>query len=228
MCSSRGRPQKLNEMIDSVYLNRSEGTELVVYVSEQDRELAEYRPVLERVPHIIGPHRNMVQILNYLSMEVYPNMSYYTDLNDDQYVMTPHWDSIMIKAIEEHGGWSMASVESPNHLPYATVYPGKMVRTLGYYFPPKFRHVFVDNVQLAFKHVDFLFYVEGIRVDHRHVAFGTAVPDETFVATAGKQSEFDYGLYCFNEWSMHQRDADMLKLLRAQSAEREANAKSNY
>jgi len=47
MCSSRGRPQKLNEMIDSVYLNRSEGTELVVYVSEQDRELAEYRPVLE-------------------------------------------------------------------------------------------------------------------------------------------------------------------------------------
>ena len=120
MCSSRGRPQKLNEMIDSVYLNRSEGTELVVYVSEQDRELAEYRPVLERVPHIIGPHRNMVQILNYLSIEVYPNMSYYTDLNDDQYVMTPHWDSIMIKAIEEHGGWSMASVESPNHLPYAT------------------------------------------------------------------------------------------------------------
>lgn len=217
MCSSKGRPEKLNDMIDSVLANKSEGTELVVYVSEDDPKLTQYRPVLERVPYVIGPSRNMVQVLNFFAIEVFPNVPFYTDLNDDQYVITKGWDELLIQSCQaNNAGWCMAGVRSPLSLPYAVVIPGKMVRALGYYFPPNFVHTWIDNVLKEYEKFGMLVYRNDVVVEHRHPCFGTP-PDETFSKWSATQSQFDIGHFAFEEWIREHRDRDLAQLFSAKA-----------
>lgn len=201
MCSSRGRPEKLNDMIDSVEANKSEGTELVVYIAEDDPRIADYAVVLARVKHIVGPRRNMVEVLNYLACEVYPNMEYYTDLNDDQYVITPNWDTKMIEACNtRNDGWCISAIQSSMGLPYAGVIPGKLVRAIGHYFPRMFVHTWVDNVLREYEHAGLLVYVPDVVVEHRHPCFGTP-PDETFSAWSATAEQFSIGQAAFENWA---------------------------
>jgi len=177
MCSSRHRPHKLNDMIDSFYEHRSPGTELVVYVSEEDPQLDAYRPVLAKVPHIVGPPKNMVQVLNFLSVEAYPNMKYYQEFNDDHVVRTHAWDALMIAAAEKAGGWTWVYGYT-QLVPTAIFVTGNIVRALGFFFPPQFVHNHVDNVTLAYGEVGLLTHVPDVVVDHMHICFGKSTTNE--------------------------------------------------
>jgi len=211
MCSSKMRPERLAEMLGSFYDNRSDGTEMVVYVSEDDPRLNDYDAVLKTVPHIIGPRRSMIQVLNYLSCEVHSQMTYYGDLNDDHYILTRNWDQLLVSAAEKAGGWCWVSAWSQTGLPTGCIVTGNIVRALGFYYPPMFTHTHVDNVQVEYRNRGMLVDVPEVMVDHRHMMFNKASADPTY-ALMCNQTQFDIGQNAFDIWHATQMDNDFAKI----------------
>ncbi len=195
MCSSKNRPHLLKEMIWSFLATRSDGTYLVIYISETDKKKVEYlklvdyfenfhlnllNPKQNFIKFIFGEDRgNMVKVLNYL-FETNPGYEYYSDINDDHIYRTLHWDDRLIKAIEEKGGWGIAcgrdlvnSSWYDYQRPSAPVVSSNILNYLGYWMPPEFERIGCDDVHKEIGLITNLIHLDNVIIEHRcynHVA----------------------------------------------------------
>lgn len=177
ICPSRSRPEKLAYMLKTFDETKSEGTEMVVYVADDDPRLKEYIPVLDGRDYRIGPRKTIVEVNNYFTTEVYPGLPYYQEVNDDHAYRTKGWDEKLIHVIEFHGlGWGIACGEDTVHKhwqnikhPSAALISGNIVRALGYFFWPKLKHLGCDGfIRDIGEGIDKLFYVPDVRIEHLH------------------------------------------------------------
>jgi len=141
ICSTRSKPELVMEMLKSFDETKSEGTEIVLYIWEDDPKVEEYRKKLEGRNVIYGPKRFMGEVLNYISTEVYPNVPYYQNINDDHYYVVKGWDKMMIGVLDDNNGWGVSYCKGKGgiHNPNAEIISGKIIRAIGYYIYPKFR-----------------------------------------------------------------------------------------
>ena len=149
ICSTRGKPEKCAEMLKSFDETISEkstnpdagptGTEIVFYVWEEDPKIEEYKKVLERRNVIYGPKRFMGEVLNYIATEVYPDVPYYQNMNDDHFCVTKDWDKMMTGVLDDNSGWGVSYCKGKGgaHNPNAEIISGKIVRAIGFYVYPK-------------------------------------------------------------------------------------------
>lgn len=211
MCSSKNRPQKLKEMLKSFYFTKSDGTEIIIYVSQNDKELDNYLPILANEKHIIGESKTMVQVLNYFSCDLFPNIKYYAEINDDHIYRTPNWDKKFIASAESKGGWGWFSGYTQN-LPTAVFVTGNIIRALGYFFPPQFIHTHVDDLLLDYKEINLLFSLPTIIIEHMHASFGKSEVDENFKWVNSHQ-QMRHGAEALHYWRTHQKETDFKKIL---------------
>ena len=175
------------DLINSFLENRSDKTELIVYISKHDPKFSDYTNYLLRnmnpyVSFIMDESRNMVEVLNYISTELCPNIPYYQEFNDDHIIRTKNWDSIMIDAIEKHNGWGVASGSTPN-LPTATMISGNIVRALEHFFNPLFKHLFVDDwIREICEALNLYIYLPEVNIEHMHKFYSKAENDDTYNA----------------------------------------------
>lgn len=176
ICPSRNRPELLKRMLDSFNKTKSEWTDIVVYVADDDLKLKEYEPVLQGVRHIIGPRRPLVEVINYIACEYMPGIEYYQEVNDDHVYITDKWDEKLIGKIEYGGNkfgmaWGrdgMSNTDLPN-LPTAVAVSGTIVRALGYFFPPAFKHIACDDALLDIgNRTHTIFYNPEVMIEHVH------------------------------------------------------------
>ena len=228
MCSSRRRADKIQEMILSIDENKSEGTELIIYVWENDPQIEKYREVLKGRDVIYGPERNLIEVVNYLSTEVYPDIKYYSEINDDMICRTKGWDKILIKAIEEKGqGWGIACgrdlIQKDWNLwkhPSGYIMSGNIVRTLGYIVYPLIKHYYSDVYlkELGLM-IQRLIHDSDVIVEHKcWVQARKAEVDEN-IREAYKRENRDYGVAMFWVWNREQKDKDLKKLKDAMKKE---------
>lgn len=215
MCSSKNRSYKLKEMLESFYSTKSDGTEIVIYVSKDDKELNNYLPILEKEKHIVGEPKTMVQVLNYFSCELFPNIKYYAEVNDDHIYRTPKWDEKFISSAESNGGWGWFSGYT-QHLPTAIFVTGNIIRALGYFFPPCFVHTHIDDLLLDYREINLLFSLPSIIIDHMHASFGKAGIDENFRWVYSHQ-QMRYGEEALQYWRTHQKESDFKKIVEAKN-----------
>jgi hypothetical protein len=177
ICPSRSRPEKLKRMLESFYRTKSEGTEIVIYVSDDDPLLEDYKPILEKENHVIGPRKTIVEVDNYFSCEVYPNIPYYGEINDDHVYSTFEWDKKLIQIIEScGGGWGLACGNDTVHKnwhgvkhPSGAIISGNIVRTLKCFILPGLRHLGCDGyLRDLTEGVERLFYVPEVIIEHHH------------------------------------------------------------
>jgi len=135
ICSTRSKPELVMEMLKSFDETKSERTEIVLYVWENDPKIEEYKKVLEGRNVIYGEKRFMGEVLNYISTEVYPNVPYYQNINDDHYFVVKGWDKMMTGVLDDNNGWGVSYCKGKGgaHNPNAEVISGKIVRAIGYY-----------------------------------------------------------------------------------------------
>ena len=191
ICPSRSRPERISEMIRSFEETRSAGTELVIYLADDDPCLDDY-VITGDHKVLIGRRRTIVEVFNYCSVELFPNIPYYADANDDHIYQTPNWDSRLISEIELMGGYGLACPndkltewEKFKH-PSAAVVDGNVVRILGRYFHKNLSHLGADTyLGLLFQGLGRLKRCEDVVVEHRHHLVNPDLMDETYLLTYG-------------------------------------------
>jgi hypothetical protein len=157
----------------------------------------------------------MINVLNYLSIEAYPGIRYYAEVNDDHVYMTEGWDIKMMRAIKEREDWGIAYGYT-RQMPTAIMMSGKVVRTLGYFYHPIFTHTFVDDALVIFgKETDLFISMPGINIDHRHYSYGLAGMDNTYKAVVGTMG---IGKQQFNTWVKDFKDMEINKIKKAMEA----------
>lgn len=212
VCPTRIRARICRRMIESVYATRiNERTQVYCYVDEQDPQKNDYASLFTElnVPHKFGPRLTVVQAFNAALTIPAP---YYGVMNDDFVYHTPHWDALLIEAIEKHGGNGMAYGKTKSGIPTAAVFSAASIHKLGWWFPAEFKHQYVDCVQFdIFNGAQQAYYVPEVWVEHvRHEA-GTAGWDANYEWVYSRAvHEHDQAAY--NTWLATRKAADIALL----------------
>jgi protein-L-isoaspartate O-methyltransferase len=200
-------------MVESFYATRSPGTELVVYVSEDDPSLKEYQKILRDANCVTGKSLTMCEVLNHVSCDLFPGIPYYQEVNDDHVYRTSGWDKILMSAIESRGkGWGIA-YGFTEHLPTAVMVSGNIVRTLGYFCYDKIKHMYLDNyLKELGEGIGRFFHVPEVMIEHMHVAFGKGPQDDVYIQVYNAQNTA-LGEQAYHDWANNHKSQDIGKVL---------------
>lgn len=218
ICPSRNRPDRIKEMLDSFDKTKSSGTELIIYISEDDYRLSEYKESLKGRDFIIGPRRSISEVYNYIACEKMPNWLYYGLIDDDHIFITPNWDSCFIEAIEKAGGFGLAcgidrltDWEKFQH-PSGCVIDGRVIRALGYFIYPAIRHIGVDMfLGKLFMELGRLHRLTDVIIEHRHRINNMAQDDSNYQQVYSAES-ISQGVAAFEEWRDNFMQDDLAKI----------------
>lgn len=226
ICPSRIRPKILVKMLGSYYANRSEGSDIIVYISDDDPTINEYKEVLKNTSYIIGKRKYIVEVCNEIALNKCKEYPYMQIINDDHFIETSNFDSKLIDVIEKQGGgWGIAcpidKLTDWNKFkhPSAEIISSNIVKTLGYYIYPKLQHIGTDGYLGSIgEGVDRLFRVEDVVIRHDHWIVGRAYLDDNYRYVYNKDT-FNYGMTKLAEYKKTQLNKDIEKLKQAMKGE---------
>lgn len=212
-------------MLESFDLTKSEGTEIVIYVSEDDPCLEDYKPILKDRNHEIGPRKTLVEVDNYFSCGVYPDIPFYGEINDDHVYITHAWDKKLMEVIDFYGaGWGLACGNDTVHKnwfgvkhPSGAVISGNIIRVLKCFILPGLRHLGADGyLRDITEPFERLYFVPDVIIEHRHFVnkkadFNTD-PNYKFIYTS---EEEDHKNKTLNRWRHLKMSDDLKELSRA-------------
>jgi hypothetical protein len=185
ICPSRIRPDRIQNMLRSFDETKSEGTDIIIYISDCDPRLEEYKVALEGRRYEIGKRLFPSAVCNYLARK-YPDYLYYADVADDHIYRTKNWDKILIDEIESHGGWGVSFGWGMIHpkearLPQASIISGNIVRLLNYMTPPAITHAYNDNaLQDLAETLGILYPRPDVVIEHQHFLNGKGTMDDNY------------------------------------------------
>lgn len=216
---SRGRPELCREMAESFYKTASRGTDLVIYVNEDDPVVTEYDKL--DAPLEAGPRKFIAEVFNHYFMQ-WPHYDYYANLNDDHFFVTPGWDEKLIEINErEMGGWGIACANdkltdwSTHPHPSGCVISGKATRLLGWIAPPGTRHIGIDVIQgHLFGALGLLRFTKDVVIEHRHWVNGMRPWDDNYKWVYGREEQA-HGDSAVREYMLKHFETDKRKLREA-------------
>lgn len=220
ICPSRNRPDRLKQMLNSHDTTKRGDSEIIVYVAFDDPQIGRYEDILSGRPHIFGPRRALVEVINYIALERMPDLDYYQEINDDHYYITDGWDQKLIASIENGGAkfgiaWGQDGIGNTEHshgLPTAVVMSGPMLRTLGYFFPPGLKQTYCDNALLDIgRDTKTIYYNPKVVIEHRHCLVGKAPMDSNYKRVMSHEL-LSEGKRIYEEWLVSSRAKDTERL----------------
>lgn len=211
---SRGRPQNIARLAESMDRTCRADTQLVVGLDDDDPELDGYlaidRP--DFMAAVAPGMRRVVQWLNHLAGVHAGSASCLGHVGDDNVFETVGWDVRVIDAL--------------GRVPFCFAddkYPGRptgtlcchifmrsaVVKALGYMGPPSIRHMYVDPVWMAWGQATGIEFLADVAIPHLHYSAGKSDFDDTY---AGSLAETSHDLDAFNAYcaSDLNRDIDLL------------------
>lgn len=202
---SRGRPQKVAELLESCMNITTTDTQVAVLVDDDDPALPEYQSLqygqfaeLVVVPKLLIPApRKLGQILNRYGPMYARRHPYVGFMGDDHRPRTKGWDAQLIQALDKPGvAYGNDLLQGPN-LPTACVVSSELILALGYMSPEPCEHLFLDNFwkQLGMTAGN-LVYLKDVVVEHVHPAAGKTGWDEGYQRSMSRElMDADAGRY---------------------------------
>lgn len=176
-----GRPQRCQQLLDSIAAARPCGRGIVIIDGSPETEYGSLRlpPGWHRVER--PTNHGVCAALN-LALELYPDEPFYGFVSDDSFVGTADWSAPLVEAAGTAGfatsadGW-----QAGKRMHGAVAIGGDLVRALGWIAPPGLVHSFVDDAWewLADKLFNWT-HVPRVMVEHRHRANGLAENEPTY------------------------------------------------
>ena len=186
MCSTRNRPARLLEMLASwKKKTMCSGSVIKVYVSQADPQVLAYREIAEklndnRLNIEFGPEKTMVQVLNDYCRAFF-DFDYYSEVNDDHVFVTSGWDILMSDAVDKKNNGFSVCYGFTQLFPTATMHGRKLIRALGYFFPPEYGHICVDLWLMKIGNgADLFTHLPAVVIDHKHPVFRKALQDKVY------------------------------------------------
>lgn len=231
ICPSRGRPEILKRMLLSFFATKSEGTHIVVYVSNDDPKLDEYNNLFNADNDISGHlyydchyrkgnRLTLIEVLNYFSCMHFKGLPYYQEINDDHVYITDKWDEKLISSIKGIGmSWGKDGMNNKEtfNLPTGVVMSGDMIKALGFFFPSIFKHTFCDNALLDIgRATNTIFYNPDVTIEHRHYIHGKANIDDNYKYVMSSEA-MQEGKRFYEEWLNKYKDNDIERVNNAKN-----------
>lgn len=220
VCPTRGRPERAKDMLKSFYDTKGYAdTGICLAISKDDDKYQKYLEMFKEENVITCKSRYLINKTNYIDCEVYPDLPYYGNIDDDHIFRTNDWDKILIETIENNGGWGLACGDdlfSENWRqwshPSGFVMSGNLVRFLGYAMYPKFIHNGVDHWQEdLFGKAECLYFVPEVVIEHCHYLVKKAKDDKGY-AWVYEASNFNKRMNIYNLWRIKDMPADVNRL----------------
>ncbi len=221
ICATKQRSHRLKTMLESFDKTKSEGTEIIISISENDLRLEEYKKIIKGRNYIIGELGDFNEVLNYVSHELYPDIKYYGEINDDHIYRTKGWDKKLIEVIEtKGGGWGIACGDDLTQKDwYAAQHPsgciisGNIIRTLECFIHSSIKHYcgddYLKDIGLG---ISRLFFLPKVIIEHMHYRANKSQEDEVYREVW--DSRF-VGEDVYSNWVNTCRDGDIQKLKEA-------------
>jgi hypothetical protein len=108
-------------------------------------------------------------------------------LGDDHRPRTPGWDTRIIEAMAALGDGLVYADDGlqGERLPTAPFWSAKVIRALGFYYPPVLDHLFADDYWLRLAHdLGRCTYLPDVSIEHQHPAAGKAEMDRSYEESA--------------------------------------------
>ncbi len=138
-------------------------------------------------------------------------------LNDDHILKTKHWDRIMSSQINgsnilgTNDGW-----QAPKRLAGATAWSCKVLRTIGWMFPPGCKHLFIDSAwEFLGGKAGNVNILMDVMVEHAH-AFKTGEKDSTHLQVYPEGWESGPDAKAFQAWMEKDAQKDLERLVAIQ------------
>ena len=184
---SRGRPQSIARMLDSVHATARLATHLHVAVDEDDEKLPQYEAVMAKAggEHDVletGPRKGLCAWTNEVAVRRAVEYPFLASLGDDHVPRTPGWDVALTRAITDMGGtgFSYPFDGTREDIPEAVVMSSDIVQALGWMCEPTLTHWYPDQVWADLgRGAGCLRHCRAIAVDHVHPATGQVKADAT-------------------------------------------------
>lgn len=198
---SRGRPQNIARLLDSVRETRRIGTHVHVAVDEDDEKLPQYRAVMAKAGAegdilTTGPRKGLCAWTNEIAVEQASRYPFLASFGDDHVPRTPGWDFALVRAITDMGGtgFSYPWDGTREDIPEAVVVSSDIVQALRWMCEPTLAHWFPDNVWADLgRGAGCLRHCRAIAVDHIN-AVAQGRPDAT-ARDNGRSLEADRDAY---------------------------------
>lgn len=138
-------------------------------------------------------------------------------IGDDNTFVTPHWDTILMKVLQEDmGGTGMVYPENGRRrdIPESIIISSDIVTYLGWFMNPGFAHYYVDNVWMELgKRASLIRYCPQVTVDHKHYSVdGEVEHDETYLSAEQMWGASD--LAAWQKWRLMDMPTEVSRLRR--------------
>lgn len=224
ICTTFRRPELLKQMIGSFNSTKSDGTEIYIYLHNDDPRLEEYKPIVKGYSHEIGKHRCLQEVINRVVFDVHPSVPYYQIICDDHIYETKFWDEGLIKILSANKDWGFCCGNDMLNTdwwtwahPSAEIWSWKMAKTLGFVYPKCMRHFALDlytkDVSIA---INKQLFVPSVIIRHLH---GVGAAGDINTTENYAQEVINAGHSAYGHWKENERDADIKRLLDAMMAE---------
>lgn len=194
---SRGRPERLRDMLDAC-LDLSEAkTDIAVALDDDDAPSYALLKTLYSADGGVfwwaGERRTLAGWTNMLAVMYSNRYRAYASLGDDHIPKTQGWDRLLLEALDAIGGTGIAYGDDTimnDRLPTAPVISADIVDTLGWMALPACRHMCID---LAWKDLglaaDCLAYRPDVTIEHMHWGVGKSPLDATYAEAEARHQE---------------------------------------
>lgn len=215
MCCTFRRPIMLGEMLESFYKTKSEGTEIIIYLQEDDPYLQDYLSIVATENYIIDTHRFLCEVMNHIVFDLFPGIPYYQTICDDHLYETEHWDEIILKELYEKAndigfacpadginGGDWYKYEHPS----AEIYSWKFVNIIGYVYPKNMKQMGADfYAKDISKSLNALTFVPEVMVKHRWFG-GCNLPGDLNIQEGYTEAKLEEGVKSYHDWIINERN----------------------
>jgi hypothetical protein len=207
---SRGRPEAVNELIEEFNATTAISN-LVIAVDDDDT--SEYI-VPDKVILEVNPRMKMNGTLNFIANKYCEDYDYLVFMGDDHRPRTQDWDLLLAESIKDikHGIAYGNDLLQGENLPTAVMQDARITRTLGYFSPPKQKHLFLDNFWKDLgTELGTLVYSPDVIIEHLHPFAGKAQLDAGYIEVNDKQV-YIYDQMMYQEYRILRWQDDLAKL----------------
>jgi hypothetical protein len=182
MIPTRSRPEQCKRLIES--FDKTTDDADLLFLTDADDDSYEGMDWKGHACIVTDPRPTMVQKLNSAAMQFiddYDRMAWYAD--DNEFV-TPHWDTLMQKTMDEMGGsgWVYSWDHRRYDIPETWMVSTDIVREMGWFANPLMNLYYVaDSIAIISKRASLLRFCREADIPHHHYEVDPDVKrDETY------------------------------------------------
>jgi hypothetical protein len=184
---TRERPGNAWRLINAFHETTDGQSDLLFVLDGDDARMPEYMD-LNRSPGVsfmilsASDQHGLPRALNMAALDSWDRYRCLAFMGDDHLPRTPLWDVIYVRTLlEDLAGVGVVYGDDLIHgaaIPTQVAMTANIPRTLGYFCPPGFRHLFLDNVwKLWGEGIGRLKYLPEVVIEHLHPIAGKAPRD---------------------------------------------------